>query len=256
MQVRAIGVLESDPERFQRRYLEQFGRILNADNASELFADYAKDAETRARLVRAVRAPAAALIDRLFIDLLREVPAPGKHGVVFTAGGNAAGKSTSVVGDSDAHIVFDSTFSAREPSIANIQKALDGGHPVAVRYLWRDPEVAFRAALVRAMLTGRTVALRGLLQTHVGARNTVLHVADHHAANPRVVMYVYENTSEGLQPRNLNWLKWHADCQADVLAGRLRDVLEEEHASGRISDTVYAGTRSLNANERNVHAAE
>ena len=88
-------------------YLNRFGTQLNADNASELFEDYAATLETRALLGPPVRKAAAAVVNALFADVITARPPSGRLPlVVFTAGGNGAGKSSSLpASDTSVHSV-------------------------------------------------------------------------------------------------------------------------------------------------------
>jgi len=235
IQQRAIEALQADPEGFARRYREQFGNVLNADNASELFEEYRQD---RARRVQAVRAPAGALVDYLFREGLAD---PDISAVLFTAGGNASGKSSGIpdAGDRDGVLVMDSTFSSQEPSFAKVDAALDAGHPVSIRYVFRAPEEALAASLTRARDTTRTVTLRGLIHTHMGSRRTVLEASERY---PDVEITVRENTAGGPVARDLAWLREEEYDDVDVLLPALRSALDAEYDAGRISDAIYEGT--------------
>jgi len=249
VQARAIAALEADPRGFKNRYLEQFGRVLNADNASELFEDYAASDEARATLGAAVRAPASALIESLFEDLLAQPPLHGKEPiVVFTAGGNASGKTSGITDERSADIVFDSTFSSPTPSQANVERVLASGRDARVRYVYRDPlKALLDGALPRAMgeANGRTVTVRGLAATHIGSRETVLKLAEHYAGDSRVTFAIRENTEDDIVDRDTKWLKGKAYNDRDVLEGHLFDALDAEHAAGRIDDAVFEGTKGV-----------
>lgn len=248
VQVRAIAALSKDPDKYREDYLKRFGRVLNADNASELFEDYARSEEARAKLGVAVRAPAGALVDSLFEYLLAADPTTAEPVVVFTAGGNASGKSSGVADEKDADIIFDSTFSNLPQSQANVEKALDAGRDVRVRYVWRDPVRAMvDGALPRAMgeANGRTVTARGLAATHIGSRETVLALAKAYAGDPRVTFAVRKNIEDDLVKRDVKWLEQQAYNERSELETRLFDALETEHDAGRISDAVYEGTRGI-----------
>jgi hypothetical protein len=73
----------------RERYLSENETILDSDRAKELFPEYAADLVSRRRYASAVYPPAAAFIDRLYGELLREPVSPSRHKlVVFMAGGN------------------------------------------------------------------------------------------------------------------------------------------------------------------------
>ncbi|MCA1586833.1 MAG: hypothetical protein LC791_19370, partial [Acidobacteria bacterium] len=161
---RTLDAVHGNPDRFVNEYLRYFGRVLNADNASELFDDYRLARATR---VKPVRAAAGRVVEGAFERLTAEPVAEGRLPLaVFTSGGNASGKSTGIDNRARAHLVFDSTLSQLEPSVAKIERALAAGLDVRIRHVRRDPVDAWRAVLERARENGRTVTLEGHLTTH------------------------------------------------------------------------------------------
>ena len=111
VRVRTIAQVESNPEHFLLEYSKRFGNVLNADNAATLFDEY----NVNPAKYRVAVHPAAQWIrDELFRRTLAEPAVAGNNRVVFTAGGNASGKSSTVAAsgaDAGAQIVLDSTFS-------------------------------------------------------------------------------------------------------------------------------------------------
>jgi len=110
MRERAIAHLESSPERFLSRYKERFGNVLNADDAATLFDEYNQNP---AKYRVAVHPAAQWIRDELFRRALAQPAEAGRNRVVFTAGGNASGKSSTVAAsgaEAGAQIVLDSTF--------------------------------------------------------------------------------------------------------------------------------------------------
>lgn len=260
VRARANAKVATDGPALTDEYLRRFGPVLNADNASELFEDYARDNDSRARHMVAVRPAAGAVVEQAFAQLLAQPTPVGKSPVVvFTAGGNGAGKSSSV--DTKAfrgEVVFDSTFSQYEPSKARVQAALDAGRDVQIRYIYRDPVQAFAKGVLPRIAdeNGRTVSIRGLLQTHRGARDTVLKIADEYRDDPRVDVWVREMVEgEGPESRDLAWLQEKAYPDDNATGRRLQELLDAEHAAGRVSDAAYrathlpGGTRSDSARD-------
>ena len=88
-----IRKLDADPERYLTGYTNNFGNVLNADNAATLFDEYNQDP---AKYGAAVHPAAAWIRDELFRRALTQAAPEGRNRVVFTAGGNAAGKSTAI----------------------------------------------------------------------------------------------------------------------------------------------------------------
>jgi hypothetical protein len=88
-----LAKLAADPETYLTAYRDRFGNVLNADDAASLFEDYNQD---RAKY-RAAAHPAAAWIrDELFRRSLAEEKSPERSQVVFTAGSNAASKTSAI----------------------------------------------------------------------------------------------------------------------------------------------------------------
>lgn len=225
-------------------YLQRFGHVLNADNASELFPEYAASHDTRATRVGLVRPAAGRIVELAYARLLAEPVATGRLPlVVFTSGGNGAGKSTSVPPDGAEHIVFDSTLSQFEPSAANMERALTAGLHVDVRHLSRDIEESWRAVMHRAMHEGqgRTVTLRGFLGTHAGAPATFCRLAERYREDPRVNFLVWQNGPVGLHRRPMSWLRAAVRSDIAELESRLRDVLGAARAQGEISEAAFRG---------------
>ena len=137
--------LRANPELYLAEYSSKFGNVLNADDAATLFDEYNED---RAKYRVAVHPAATWIRDELFRRALAERAPEGRNRVVFTAGGNAAGKSTAlaVTGSAKhAHIVFDSTFSNPEHAKKLIGQALDSGKTVIVLHVSRRLEEIFVA---------------------------------------------------------------------------------------------------------------
>jgi hypothetical protein len=231
-------------------YLDRFGTHLNGDNASELFDDYAATLETRALLGPPVRKAAGAVVDALFSDLMTARPPFGRLPlVVFTAGGNGAGKSSSLPAPdtTQAYIQFDSTFSSWESSLCNIGRALAADFHVLVSYVWRDPiDALVHGTLPRAMRIGRTVPLSSHFRTHPGARQTVLALLQRYRDDPRVTIAVFENPQSGGDPRLVrrdeSWLRTRPEDRPEALADQLRMAVTLERAQERISTAVHRGT--------------
>ncbi len=117
-----------DREAFLAEYRRRFGRVLNADNAAELFPEYASSLDTRARFRVAVHPAAQWIRDELFERALAD---PLVAEVIFTAGGNGAGKTS---GAPDGEIVYDSTLNNVDHAQRCIEKCLGAGKSVVVAY--------------------------------------------------------------------------------------------------------------------------
>ena len=238
---RTTGRVTTDPARYVTRYLNAYSATLNADNASELFPEYAASEETRATRGQVVRQAAAMVMERGFEQLLAQpVPAHRKRIAVFTSGGNASGKSSTIDPDGSHALAWDTTASSLEPTAARIDQALEAGVEVHLAHLSVAPEEAFARAIVRAANEGqgRTVTIAGVAQTHEGSRRTALALGERYAGDPRVQITVFENTPTGLGRRDLDWLRSRDYRKGNELRTVLRDILERAHAGGAVSPTV------------------
>jgi len=106
--------LQANPEYYLAEYTGRFGNLWNADDAATLFGEYCEDP---AKYRVAVHDAATWIRDEQFRRAMAEAPPEGNSRIVFTAGGNAAGKSTALLFTKErarAQVVFDSTLSNLE----------------------------------------------------------------------------------------------------------------------------------------------
>jgi hypothetical protein len=170
-------------------YTQRFGNVLNADNAAELFPDYAASPDSRTQFRAAVHPAAQRIRDELF---RRSLANADVSEVVFTSGGTGVGKSAA---DLPGDVVMDSTLSNPEHSRCEIQSALDAGKQVHIVYTYRPIDEAMNAALDRAKENGRTVPINVMLQTHEGAAKTVASLYDRYSADPRMRFKFVDNSA-------------------------------------------------------------
>lgn len=252
----------ADPDGYVDRYLAQFGRVLNADNASELFPEYAGSAETRATRVKPVRKAASTVVERAFTRLLAEPVPPGKDRlVVFTSGGNASGKSSTTNMQGRQALTWDTTASQLGPTAAKIDEALAAGFDVEINHVSLNPSQALTRAIIRAEgeSQGRTVTVNGLASTHQGARDTLLALADRYRDNPRVNIAVFDNNGTEIAARDLDWLREQEYPTGDELRAELHALLDGALDEGAISPAVYrgfGGRRSAAPGEPSVRSSD
>ena len=116
--------------------------------------------------------------------------------VVFTAGGSGSGKSSAiakVLGESNADITFDGTFSKLTKARNRVQAALDSGRKVAIRYVYCAPENAAKLAIGRAIRHGRPVPVSVMAETHSQALQTVRAIAEDFKGDERVMVIAIDN---------------------------------------------------------------
>lgn len=210
----ALQALHADPEKFLAEYTRRFGNVLNADSAAELFPEYAASLESRARFRVAVHPAAQWVRDELFARALAD---PLVKEVVFTAGGNGAGKtSTGVLGD----VIYDSTLNNLEHATKIINQVLAVGKQIQVFYVFRPISAAFRGVLERAANQGRTVAVDTIIKTHTEAAKTAAALHDAYEDDARIAVRFVDNSAP-------------VPVSADVALTR-----KEDYASRR--DELYA----------------
>ncbi|MFN8640088.1 MAG: LPD38 domain-containing protein [Dehalococcoidia bacterium] len=251
----AARTVESDMDRLVGAYEERSPHVYNADTARELFDRYRDQPR---EMHRAHRTPAASVTNEAFRRGLRRPVATGKDPVVvFTSGGQGAGKSTAALVP-DADVVFDSTLSQMAPSEARINEALDSGRDVQIVHVYRDPvDAMVNGVLPRATTEGRTVTLDTFIKAHLGARETVLALADRYAGNfeTPVGVRVFENRGDGpLVERDLDWLAEQRYPDTDVLRAQLLAAVRREYDAGRIDADLYAATTGERAHTRRAQA--
>jgi hypothetical protein len=192
VRVWAIAQVESDPGHFLSEYTRRFGNVLNADNAATLFDEY----NVNPAKYRVAVHPAAQWIrDELFRRNLAEPAVAGNNRVVFTAGGNASGKSSTVAAsgaDAGAQIVLDSTFSNPDHAGRLVSDAPDAGKTVSVHYVNRPLEEALKGMIERAGTDGRVVTIDQLIKSQRGAAETVRWLRDKYRNDRRTTFHFPE----------------------------------------------------------------
>jgi hypothetical protein len=216
------------------------GKVLDTDIARELSPEYRADRSRAGEVHEAV----SKFIDKLYKSRIEETSPDGV--VVFMAGGGGAGKSSageliSEVFDM-ADIVYDGTLSTYSKAEQRIKLALDKGQDVYISYIYREPTDALRnGVLTRAMVTGRTVPLDGLVKGHAGSSETVKKLQETFGDNPAFKIFAIDN-SKGLGNATLVPLTSIPDVTMKGLKERFENVTNEEYEAGRISETIRRAT--------------
>lgn len=227
------------------------GKVLNTDTARELFPAYNM---ARSMHAASVHEPASFFIKKLYAERLAEAPAEGELPVVlFTAGGAGAGKSYGLnnvmpEAKSQSQIVYDTNMAGAKSAISKIDQALAAGKNISIVYVARDVPDAFDGAVKRAngqeakygKGNGRTVPMGVFIDTHMGARETIAKVAKHYEGNPRVsVQYILNGKAP--KATTLNELPDIPRGDYNAIHEKLKGILDQHKAEGRISETVYSG---------------
>jgi hypothetical protein len=232
-----ISQVESDPERYLSEYARRFGNVLNADNAATLFPEYN---ENPAKYREAVHPAAQWIRDELLRRALAEPGGSGDGRIIFTAGGNAAGKSTAVaIGgvSGEAQVVLDSTLSNPEHAERLVRMAVDAGKAVGVIHVDRPLEDAMEAMLVRARSEGRVVTIDQLTRSQRGAVETMRALWNAFRSNPAVGFRFLDNSPSGAEVRSgINDI---APQDYNEFRSRLDVILDREYRDERITEDVY-----------------
>lgn len=185
--------------------------------------------------------PAAQWIrDELFRRALETRSTKGKNRVVFTAGGNASGKSTAISLDgsaSDAQIVFDSTFSNARHARRLVDHALAAGKAITILYVNRPLDDALMGTIERAETEGRVVTIDQSIKTQQGAAETVRGLWKVFEGDPRFTFTFLLNSAEGMTSET----GIEAAVPQDYTKNRrdLNELLDAAYQAGRIAESGY-----------------
>ena len=216
------------------------GKVLDTDIARELSPEYRADRSRAGEVHEAV----SSFIDKLYQERIENTSPDGV--VVFMAGGGGAGKSSAgqLLADvfETADIVYDGTLSTYNKAERRIQTALDAGQDVYISYIYREPVDALRnGVLSRAMKTGRTVPLDGLVKGHAGSSETVNRLQEKFGNDPAFKIFAIDN-SRGVGKATLVPLEDIPRVKMEGLKEEFENATNEEYEAGRISETVYRAT--------------
>jgi hypothetical protein len=228
--------LRENPEHYLAEYTARFGNVLNADDAAALFDEYNQD---RAKYREAIHPAATWIRDELFQRALAEIAPKGRNRVVFTAGGNAAGKSTALAVTptaKDSQVVFDSTFSNPEHARILMDRALEAGKTVIILHVSRPLEEIFPAMLDRAQEQGRVVTIEQMINSHRGSAQAVRELFQDFDHHPEVEFLFVDNS--GYSPRQ-GGLELAAPQDYTEIRTRLYELLDREYQAGRITEENY-----------------
>ena len=252
---RASDYIASNYEEAKARYEKantSAGGVLtlDADNARELFPEYAESNETRTLYAAAVHNASSALMKRMLAEKIAE---PVREGavpvVVFSAGGSGSGKKAAFAVEGmrnlveQAYLVYDSTLSKFDIAVEHIDAVIASGKNAIVNYVMRDPvEALAKGTLPRAMLNGRVAPLEAHARTHVNAANTIRKLVEHYKGNPKVEINILDNT-RGLGEERIGSIDDLVKTNYTDVVPRLHAALEEEYQNGRITKEIYEATK-------------
>lgn len=232
------------------QYLKANDNYISADNARELFPQYAADRS----LSGEVHEQASAVSKDAYKRLLDERPGMGNNTVLFTAGGTGAGKTSAIskLRDAKAYpIIYDSNVTTAATAIPKVDAALDKGFKVEMTYVHNDIHGSLDNAMSRAskmekeLGSGRTVPLDAHLTTHTEAPKTYIELAKHYADDPRVNFKAIDNSVHNTPVEQSDPLAFMGKVRYNDSNETLRENLTKQvaraHADGSISDRTRAG---------------
>jgi len=213
------------------------GKVLDADIARELSPGYRADRSKAGEVHDAV----GNFIDKLYEQQIEKTSPDGL--VVLMSGGGGSGKSSSKNLLADAYsladIIFDGTLSTYKSAKERVQKALNAGQDVNIAHIYRDPADAVRnGVLPRAMKTGRTVPIAGLVKGHAGSNEVIRKLQEEYGDNPAFKIFAVDN-SRGAGKAALIEVKDLPRVDREGLKEELQNVIEQEYKAGRISEKIY-----------------
>lgn len=216
------------------------GKVINADYARELSDDY----RANKALASDVQAPSSEFARALYNKRLNE--SQGDEGLwVFTGGGTASGKSAGLSDAAEdlADLVYDGTMKDFDKSDKMISDAAKSGKKVRIVYVDRDPDKALPLYFKRAESEGRTVPLDVFIDSHRGARDTIRKLSEKYADNPSVDIQIWSNQGSAGEQKLID-ISDLSDFNVDNVRPKLINMLEDYHAEGKISDSVYEATKA------------
>jgi hypothetical protein len=231
-----LDKLAADSARYLSEYSERFENVLNADDAATLFEEYNSD---RARYRVAVHPAATWVRDELFRRALTEVPVGRRARVVFTAGGNAVGKSTALrfsLAQTWAHVVFDSTFSNPAHARHMVELVLTASWPITVMHVERPLGDALLSMLERGRIEGRVVSVDQMIHSHRGAAESVRALWQEFRQDTNFGFRFIANSSEGTTDGTIEVTEPRDYTE---IRKNLHELLRAEYRAGRITEGTY-----------------
>lgn len=203
-----LGRIVQDQDESDRVYNEEVkasegGKIIGLDYARELLAAYRNNKAARITLTDATSMPARAWArDRIWRDVNNPPKrADGKKPILLlTAGSPGSGKSTSLadhVAQSDK--VWDSNLTNAEDAAKVIDRAVEMGWDVRIRYVYRHFEETIPAIIRRALPEneGRIVVLSEAATSRLNGAKAIKELAVKYAGNPSIDVGAVHNVEGG-----------------------------------------------------------
>jgi len=162
-----------------------------------------------------------------------------KDRVIFTAGGNAAGKTTAIsfsgASDNFTAAGLDSTFSNPEHASRLVEQARKMDKRISILYLNRPLDDALAPMLDRPGTEGRVVTPDQLINSQHRAAETVPNLWDKFGNDSDFAFAFLDNSPDGFMERSVDLAKPEPYTESR----KALDGLDAEHRAARIPEAVY-----------------
>lgn len=243
---RFTEAVRSDLDGFIARYVQlpdtRGGKIVNTDEARELWHEYAADNDSRALNARAVHEPARTIAKEQYRRLLAAHPVTGK--VMLLGGGGGSGKTSSIDGIEPGFVdrfdaIFDTTLSNEDTARRAIEQALTSGREVVITFTSRDPlDSIVNGVIKRAKTKGRTVRLDIAARAHEEAPRVLQTLRERYVDDPRVSFQFVDNTGG---PGRAKLAPEPSNFSYNDIEGRAMSAARKAYEQGEISEAVFRG---------------
>ncbi len=229
----------ADPARFEQWYEQNYGNVIDIDAIRLYSDDYASGAEARRLMTPATKDVAGRAAGWLLDRWVARAPRTGVARI--NAGGMSSGKSTSTTLEmADCFdFILDTTLSNYDLARLQLEKILQSGRQVVIRYVHAPFEQAMRTMVKRAAgEAGRYVMLSAMARAHHHAARNALRLSEEFGPEA-ITLQVVDNTDFGGVPRSAGWLRENLNSDIDSLRRRGQTILNYEWNQNR-SNPVYS----------------
>jgi hypothetical protein len=228
-----------------REYRRRFGNVIDRNNVQELYSPYAKNRESRQRLSLATHEPAGALADAVYFAMVAKCAPESKNIVLFNAGGQGSGKTTSLrySGKSEqAFIVMDGTMQDLDKSCRNIELAFSQGKEVHINYVYCPFRKAVENIIRRAchIQGGRVVNIKRAAKGHFQAMKNIFDLVQKYEENEGFSYSIVDNSGERPALMDLEALRAKIYPSIDALEEEGYSVVDDYYASFQANDRALS----------------
>lgn len=251
-QKRSIQQLVFSPKEHVQKYFNTFlqeGKplVVSRDNAVTLFDGYTKDLDTEFDIAGG---NLAKLVYRDALIKLKDDPRP----VLFSAGGTGSGKTSTLSKDLTKNtysIYFDSNLGNYDRAVQRIEETIATGKDVDVKYVYRDPEEAFKDGVMKRIIRGddpRPVPIATHVKQHMAARDTAVRLYEKYKDNERVYISFFDNShgKDNARKTDIEFVK-NIKYNKNELERKLNEYVNKEYNQGKITkdlqETLTRGAR-------------